>query len=626
MAAPADPQVRRAIIAAAILILALTCAFGVASTPLAAQAEGAARDVRVSLLTPARPVDPDIVIVAVSEKTLDRFAFRSPINRAFLAQLVTKIDAGGPRAIGLDVILDRPTLPEDDAALLKALRSARTRVVIARNDEATEFSKDLGLTDGSVMLLADGADGVMRRTAIDPAGLTFAEALAGQRAPRQETIAFARTASGGVPFVQIPAELVVDMDEPLPLFSGRIVLVGGVLDDADRHLTPLRFAPGTSSMSGVVIHAYQLRQLINGERGPQRSPVWDGAAALAAAVAALLIALSSASILVRLAVALGGALVIGLSVLLAFQAAGLMLNLSLALSAFAASAMLSFGFEEQRRRNQAKEIRNTFGAFVGPEVVRELLADPARVEARADMRDIAIVFTDLADFAALVERCPAREVQLMLNAYLDLLSEIVVAHGGMIDKFVGDGVHAFFGAPIAQDDSAARAARCVLDLEAKTEAFRGEYAKLNVGATRIGAHFGRALVGNFGGVRRLDYTAHGSAVNLTARLEQANKALGTSVCVTAALVEASSDPLLWRPAGQIKVRGLNELVNVHTSLGAVHSREDYLNAYELISTDPKAALVAFEKLERAQPGSDPLITRFRDRLAAGLGGEPVTIM
>jgi adenylate cyclase len=361
------------------------------------------------------------------------------------------------------------------------------------------------------------------------------------------------------------------------------------------------------------------------EPGPRGSPLWDSAAAIAAALAALLIAWSGAPILIRLALALLAILGAGLGVFAAFQAFDLMLNLSLAAAAFLATAFLAFGFEEQRRRDQARQIRSAFDSFLAPQVVRELAADPARVQAHADMREIAIVFTDLTGFAALVERAAPRDVQRMLNAYLELLAGIVVAHGGMVDKFVGDGVHAFFGAPLPQADSAARAARCVLDLEANAEAFRRDYPELDIGVTRIGAHFGRALVGNFGGVRRLDYTAHGSAVNLTARIEQANKALGTSVCASEALVDASTAPQLWRPAGQIRVRDLDQIVDIHTSLAAGHSREDFLQAYDLISTDPARALAAFEELERAQTSADPLVTHFRNRLAAGLGSEPLVV-
>ena len=166
------------------------------------------------------------------------------------------------------------------------------------------------------------------------------------------------------------------------------------------------------------------------------------------------------------------------------------------------------------------------------------------------------MFTDLEGFTKLSHAITPEQLSALLNRYLDLMSDAVLDHGGTIDKFVGDAVVAFWGAPIARPDDADRAARAAMAMfEAGQEFARTAGDGLPpIGRTRVGLHYGPAVVGNFGGEGRIQYTALGDGMNTAARLESANKALKTSSLVSS---EAKSRATLdiFRPMGRVVLSG-----------------------------------------------------------------------
>ena len=177
-----------------------------------------------------------------------------------------------------------------------------------------------------------------------------------------------------------------------------------------------------------------------------------------------------------------------------------------------------------------------------------LLAEPRRAAGRrcrrasnsaAQRREVASLFTDIAGFTTLVESLDPAILAEILNEYFGEMTDVVFAHEGTVAKIVGDAIHVLFGAPGDQPDHAARA----VDLRARPGHRRGGLSRALARArdrdrrTRIGVHAGPAIVGNFGGGRFFDYTAYGDTINTAARLEAANKAFGTRICVSEAVVD-----------------------------------------------------------------------------------------
>jgi adenylate cyclase len=224
----------------------------------------------------------------------------------------------------------------------------------------------------------------------------------------------------------------------------------------------------------------------------------------------------------------------------------------------------------------------------------------------------ATIFTDIAGFTSLVEAAAPEVLAALLNEYVGGMTDVVFAHEGTVAKIIGDAIQILFNAPGDQPDYATRAIACARDLDTWAEAFRARWkAKgVNFGVTRIGVHAGPALVGNFGGSRFFDYTAYGDTINTAARLEAANKSLGTRICVSATVAEAAVD-FRGRPVGDLMLRGRSEPLRAFEPLSSV--------AHEGQGTTQYAA--AFAKLDAgdasAMPAFAALVGLYSDDALAG---------
>lgn len=579
-------------------------------------------DVRTSRLARSDAIDASVVVVAITEESLKDDQALSPIDRRFLARLITAVDAAAPDSIGLDILFDRPSLPENDKAFRETLGSLRAPLVMIGTEVPAAFEKAIlaGRQVASPALNADGNDGVVRDfTERDRAGSFVLAAsmakISGRKVMKPAfEIRYALTPSGELPFRIIPAHLLLANPSLQATLTGQHILIGGIFNDSDRHLTPLRFVEGSPDrLPGVIVHAFQLRQLLNQTHRPS-SPLWSILLTVLAAVIGFTLGRSVFPPVwqnVMLLVSFGA---LGLSGVALFAVAQVMVNLVAMGIALILATLAGFALEGQHRRAQMQSVRKAFGTFLAPDYVRMLERDPGLVTAAAKRTEIAALFTDLAGFTALIERLAPEAIEPFLNAYLDQVTNVIVAGGGTIDKIVGDSVHALFGVPIAQVDAAERALGCAQEIVRVTEDFRNARSDLALGITRVGAHFGPALVGNFGGSLRLDYTAHGSTMNITSRLEAANTLLGTQACISEAIYVAAGKPDGWRWCGSVWLRGVREPLSYFTLTR--DRKQDVVTATALraIGSDPSNSLGAFQNLDTA----DPIVQLQLRRLSQGL--------
>src|SRR5215471_13336560 len=214
------------------------------------------------------------------------------------------------------------------------------------------------------------------------------------------------------------------------------------------------------------------------------------------------------------------------------------------------------------RRREAS-VRSRFEQHLAPAVVRRILERPASPKRKSEQREVTALFTDLEGFTAMTHRADPTILVATLDTYFEGMADIIVAHGGMIDKIVGDGVHALFNAPNDLANHPGRAIECAIALRSWAELFRRrpEVASIGFGRTRIGIETGPAIVGDVGIHTKLDYTAHGDAINAAARLEHANKELGSSICIGPVAASRCDQPLL-RPLGRITIRGRDDAMAV----------------------------------------------------------------
>jgi len=277
--------------------------------------------------------------------------------------------------------------------------------------------------------------------------------------------------------------------------------------------------------------------------------------------------------------------------------------------------------EVRRRQMEAERAHASLSRHFSPEIAKRLAADVEGDRMEVQWRDIATVFTDITGFTSLVESAAPETLGELLNEYVGGMTEIVFAHEGTVAKIIGDAIQVLFNAPGDQPDYATRAVACIHDLDAWAEDFCARWKErgVNFGATRIGAHAGPALVGNFGANRFFDYTAYGDSINIAARLEAANKHLGTRVCVSATIAEGA-DNFQGRPVGELVLRGRSEPLRAFEPLPAAKFKEPatakYSEAFAKMAAGDVAAMPAFAALV-GMHADDPLAGFHLKRLLNG---------
>jgi len=278
----------------------------------------------------------------------------------------------------------------------------------------------------------------------------------------------------------------------------------------------------------------------------------------------------------------------------------------------------------QRRQQEAERARAQLLRYFSPSLVDLLATESGEIDLSAQWRDITSMFTDIAGFTTLVEGLPPDTMGPLVNDYHTGMTEIIFDHGGTLMSIVGDALIVMFGAPTDQPDHAERAVACALALDASAEGFRARWRErgVAVGVTRIGINSGPALVGNFGGGRFFDYTAYGDTLSIAARLETANKQLGTRICVSGSVVERIAG-FGGRPGGNVLLRGRTAALLAHEPLTAErHADEltiEYHAAYAKAEACDLMALSAFAAL-LGRDSSDGLVSFHLKRLLAGATG------
>ena len=214
-------------------------------------------------------------------------------------------------------------------------------------------------------------------------------------------------------------------------------------------------------------------------------------------------------------------------------------------------------------RHREAWMRSRFEQHLAPAVVRRIFERPGLPKLSGERREVTALFTDVEGFTAMTHQVDSTILMNTLDNYFEGMATIIIDHGGMIDKIVGDAVHALFNAPNDLKDHPRKAIDCAIALRSWSELFRHcpEVAKIGFGRTRIGLETGPAIVGDVGIRAKLDYTAHGDAVNIAARLEAANKELGSSICIGPVAASRYGESLLY-PLGKIVIRGCDDAITV----------------------------------------------------------------
>ncbi len=514
-------------------------------SPLAA-AERLFEAAAFRFFAPVQPQDERIVIIAITEDTLDLFPYRSPIDRTFLADLLDQLANAGVAAIGLDVLLDRPTEPAKDAGLRQAIQRAEIPLAVITLAPETPASSErrrvltefvAGVRTGTANLARDRFDDMVREhVPIHPATgePSFAASLAkslGVSVPdRPFPIAWRRT-PGGRAFAVYPAETIRLL--PLDWLRGKVALVGSLHRGEDEHRT-LASAFGQPSF-GVEIHAQILSQLLDRRAVPLPAIPWtDLGVTLAMAAAGLALASVLTGYVFSITLAGIGAAFVAAALAVYASTGALIPSVAPLLAAIIAGGAFR-AWRGRGERRDRRALQALFYRFMSEPVADELLRERdlflAGGRPRPQLLTATVMFCDIAGFTAICERLAPEPLVAWLDLYINAMVRLIIEHDGVVLRFVGDGILAAFGCPVPRRDEAAvtadarNAARCALAMEQAMELLNDGWqaAGLPEAGLRVGLHTGELVAGSLGSGPRLEYCLLGDTANVGARLEQLGK-------------------------------------------------------------------------------------------------------
>jgi adenylate cyclase len=531
--------------------------------------EARAFDYLSTVSVPPCPADGPI-IVAIDEPSLAEIGQQWPWPRSLHARLIEALRKAGAKALAFDVIFAEPAAdPATDEALKRSLGSD---VVLAGDETVIDTPQalqhirveplaaftDAGAKTGIASIVPDG-DGILRRLPRFPDSLA-AELLraAGHEVEVPDDVLLQ---SFGPPrtYQTVSYYQALEPDTFLPpdFFRGRVVMVGFSLQNsptiaeggADVHATSFTIRSGRL-VAGVEIHATVYDNLATG--------LYIGRAALPVSLLSIAAGAGLAGIAVRRRT--GWRTVAGGVLALAAIAVGSFLALRFGrvfVPPFAPALAFvlvigsqgAWDFAAERRLRRG--ITRAFSQYLSPPLVQRLADDPSLLKLGGEVRTLSILFCDIRGFTTIAEAMKDDPEGLthLINRLLTPLSDIVLAGGGTIDKYIGDCIMAFWNAPLDDPDHVLHAVRAGLDMLAALDRLNAEFAeeairsgspplRLGIG---IGINTGDCVVGNMGSTQRFDYSALGDAVNLASRLESASKEVGVSLVIgesTARLVSA----------------------------------------------------------------------------------------
>jgi adenylate cyclase len=604
----------------------------------------------------SQPRPAEVVVVAIdtdSEASLGRY----PWGREWHARLLRNLHRAGARVVAFDLTF-ADAFPRADTAFRAAIDQtgiavlgAKTDVVFRRGARGFRLEEPAGVLRGApigiVDVRPDAVDGVVREypvlhaypgRAVPQLGVQAVLRFRGMPAdsPREvrggwrmggravpagpgggmlidwlgpagsvATYSYATVVDDAATDI---GEWDLDSFEDLArdgVFRGRIVLVGTTVPEhQDLHPTPVRDADGTAGavpMPGVEIHAQAAAALLAGRFvRPLPRPAQYAWTVLLAVAAVLALARLRGWRGVGVAVTL--AVLVPAAAGLAFAGGTWLWTVAPLLAVGLASGGSAAVLWADEARERAR-IRGMFQQYVPPAVVRELIRRPELLALGGEERVATVLFSDVRGFTAVSERLTPAQLVALLNEYLTAMTDVVVEHGGIVDKYVGDLLMAEFGVPVPVDDHAVRACRAALRMRDELRRQRGEWEGKGMPAlhARTGINTGTVLVGNLGSHRMMDYTCMGDHVNLASRLEGLNNIYGTEIIVSEFTWREVSAHFVGREIDRVRVVGRAAPVAVHELLAA---REDGVDADTAALLDGFADALALYRERRFGEAAD----------------------
>jgi len=353
---------------------------------------------------------------------------------------------------------------------------------------------------------------------------------------------------------------------PAEMLADKIVMIGatavGIYD--------LRVTPFGTVFPGLEIHANVVSSVL--ENRFIIHPAWG---AVFDIIAIILAGFVLGFVLARTGVIAGGATALSLGAIFIFfcqymfSAQGLVLNLVYPVTVLIVTYTAITGYKYLSESHQKKFIREAFSSYLAPTVVKQLIDSPETLSLGGEERTITAFFSDVQGFTSISEKLTPQELVELLNEFLTEMTDVILEHEGTVDKFEGDAIIAFFGAPNFLENQAEVACMACIDMQARLEKMRIRWQEEDRPELhmRIGLCTGPAVVGNMGSKSRMDYTMMGDTVNTAARLEGVNKVYGIYTLISDSTRFAAGDSIVTREIDSINVVGKAVPITVYEVLG-----------------------------------------------------------
>ncbi|MDP3444071.1 MAG: adenylate/guanylate cyclase domain-containing protein, partial [Ignavibacteria bacterium] len=375
-----------------------------------------------------------------------------------------------------------------------------------------------------------------------------------------------------------------DMDDGLlqsGVFKDKVVLIGSTMPE-DRDLFPTSFAKGDREgdnlIYGVEIHANAINNVLNNDFLRKQSKLTEIMEIIILVIIIFFITdvIRRLKLKNNLLLELINLLIVSLSIFLIYEISiYLFINHKLIISIItpAVSILISYfsstAYHFIKERQQNVLIKGMFSTYVSKDVVNELLNNPDKLKLGGERKNVTVLFSDIVGFTTFSEGKQPEKLVLFINEYLNEMTDIILINEGTLDKYLGDAIMAFWGAPLELKDHAYKACLTALEMQKSTNEISKRWISSGEQPLkiRIGINSGEVIVGNMGGVKRFDYTVMGDNVNLASRLEGANKQYNSKIMIGESTYEFIKEKFLVRELDLIRVKGKMKPTKVFELIG-----------------------------------------------------------
>jgi len=581
-----------------------------------------------------------IVILAIDGETFNKLGVAWPFPRSLHAELLDRLHADGAKAIGMDIVFSEPTSEAQDAALEQSIRNAAP-VVLASVREKVDVANATLWTEEPPLKRFLAAGAIAGDAGVDPDDDFVLRRFANQANSFSQQIA--KLAQPGWKNPEVPPEFInyrgprgtfethfyykaiIPGLMPAGFFKDKIVLVGRSSKaavelkngGADVFNSPFGSFGMERLIPGVELQATLVDNHLTGQ-GLRSAPAAWGLGWIVSCLLLISFVANRWRPMKVLYLVLGLVACTVIASWWLFTQRLLWMPILLPLAAIAAMHGTEAIWEYLRARRRAQQTRAMFAQYVPPEVVNRLIAQPELMRLGGEVREVTLMFTDLANFTTLSEKQSAEQTVEVLTAYFNAMTPLVHQTGGTVDKFIGDAVMAFWGAPLDDPHHAEHAVQSAIAMQEAMERLASDLRAKGLPAIsmRIGLHSGRVVVGNVGSSTRFSYTAIGDAVNLAARLEGANKAFGTGILLSESTAILLPKHISLRPLDEVIVKGKTQPVRIFTPSDSKELCDLSTQALEAFSSrNLPLATTLLEQLLTIKP-ADKAATRLLMRIQA----------